>query len=52
MKKQNQNDYLQFNDMRMSEELEILYFSANFAHDIQTLDFLTIQNLHGDFVFR
>lgn len=37
----------QFDDVGMAEELEILDFSPDFAHDIQTLDLIAIQDFDG-----
>ena len=42
--------HLQFDDMRMPEELEILDFSADFANHIKVLNLLPVQNLHSHFV--
>ena len=34
----------------MSEQLQILNFSTDFSDHIQVLDFLTVENLYGNFV--
>lgn len=43
---------LQFDDVRMAEEREILDFAANLADHIQDLDLLPVQHLHGHLVAR
>ena len=44
------NNLIELDNMRMSKKLQILDFSPDLANDIQTLDFLTIQNLHSHFM--
>lgn len=44
------NNLIEFDDMRVPEQLEVLNFPANLAHDIEALDFLPIQDLDGDLV--
>ena len=40
--------YLQFYDMWMSEQLQIHNFLFDFSNNIETLDFLSIQNFDSD----
>lgn len=46
------DNLIQLDDVRMSEELEILDFTSNLADHIETLDLLPIEDLDGDLVFR
>ena len=34
----------------MPEKFQVLYFSPDFPDNIETLDFLAVQDLDGDFV--
>lgn len=38
---------LQFNDVWVTEKLEILNFSLDFTDDIKTLDLLPVENLYS-----
>ena len=44
------NNLVQFDDMRMPEQFQVLNFSPDLANHIQALDFLSIQNLHSHFM--
>lgn len=44
------DDLVEFNNVRMSKQFQILYFATNFANDIKTLDALTVEDFHRDFV--
>uniref|UniRef100_A0A6B0VAV0 Uncharacterized protein n=1 Tax=Ixodes ricinus TaxID=34613 RepID=A0A6B0VAV0_IXORI len=46
------DDLVQFDDMRVPEELEVLYFTADLAHDIEILYLLPVQYLHCNLVAR
>lgn len=39
---------LQFYDMRMTKEFQILDLSTYLPDNVEALDFLTVQNLDGD----
>jgi len=43
---------VQFNDVRMPEQLEILNFATNLANNIKTLYLLPIENFYGHFMTR
>lgn len=47
-----ENVHVQFDDMRMSEELQILNLSSDLPDDIQVLYLLSVENLHSHFVTR
>ena len=42
----------QFNDVRVSEELQVLNLASDLANDIESLDLLSIEDLDGHFVSR
>lgn len=42
---------IQFDDVRMPKQFQILNFSSNFADHIERTDLLSIQNFDGHFVF-
>jgi hypothetical protein len=44
------NNLVKFDDVRMPEKFQVLYFSPDFPDNIETLDFLAVQDLDGDFV--
>lgn len=46
------DDLVQLDDVRMAEELQILDFTPDLAHHIETLDLLTIQYLDRHLVLR
>lgn len=41
---------LQLNYMRMPEEFEVLNFPSDFAYNIKAANFLSIQDLHSNFM--
>ena len=41
---------LQFDDVWVPEELEVLYLPFDFPHDIQAADLLPVEDLHRHFV--
>lgn len=43
---------VQFDYVRMSEQLQVLNFATNFSDHIQALDLLTIQDFNGHLVLR
>ena len=42
--------FLQLDDVRVTEQLEILYLPAYLAHHIEALDFVTVQYFDGHLV--
>lgn len=42
--------HLQLDDVRVSEEFEILDLPLDLAHDIEAADLLSVEDLDGDFV--
>lgn len=42
--------FLQFDDVWVTEELQVLDLSTNLPHDIEAFDLLTIEDLHGHFM--
>ena len=43
---------LQFDYVRVPEELEVLDLPADLAHNVQTPDLLSVQDLHGNLMLR
>lgn len=41
---------LQFDDMRMSEELQVLNLASDFSHDIQVFDLLSVEDFDSNFM--
>ena len=44
------SNLVKFNDVRMTEQFEVLDFPPDFANHIQTLDFLSVQYLDSNLV--
>ena len=44
------DDLIELNDVRMSEQLQVLNFPPDFSHHVQVFDFLPVEDLDGHFV--